>query len=214
MGTTMGNKPTPAQQNKAMMEMAFALKLQSKQMQRMAGKAEKQIAAEKKKVAKAVKEGNSEGARLYAENAISQKSQQMNYLRMASKVDATAGKLEQAVAMNQVSAQMVKITQKLQPSMNSMDSTKVGMDMEKFGEVFEELDVRVEMTSGALGGATVNMTPQDQVDSLLQEVGEEHALDVTSMLEGAKTGTRVADLNPAQEEDMEQRFAALRAQAS
>merc|ERR1712070_972406 len=148
------------------MEMAFALKLQSKQMQRMASKAEKNVGKEKAKVAKAVKEGNSEGARLYAENAISQKTSQMNYLRMASKVDATAGKLEQAVAMNQVSQQMLKITQKLQPSMNSMDSTKVGMDMEKFGEVFEELDVRVEMTSSALGGATVNMTPQEQVDSL------------------------------------------------
>lgn len=40
------------------------------------------------KIKKALQQGNVEGARIYAENAIRKKNESLSYLRMASKVDA------------------------------------------------------------------------------------------------------------------------------
>lgn len=51
----------------------------------------------------ALTQGNVEGARIYAENAIRKKNEGLNYLRMASRVDAVASKVQTAVSMKQVS---------------------------------------------------------------------------------------------------------------
>ena len=53
-------------------------------------------------VKKAVKQGNKEGARIYAQNAIREKTQAMNYLRLSSRVDAVASRLETAIRTKQV----------------------------------------------------------------------------------------------------------------
>jgi len=199
---------------KQMQEMVFSLKLQSKQIERMQKKCEKDAEKEKKKVAKAITQGNAEGARLYAEGAIRQRTQAMNYARLASRVDATAGKIEQAVAMNQVTGQITRITTKLAPTVNAMNSMEVAMGMEKFSQVFEDLEVSGDMQMAAMSGATTGMTPEDSVNALLQEVGDEHALDVGSMLTEAQPGTGVGTIvEPAAGDEIEKRFAALRAQA-
>jgi charged multivesicular body protein 1 len=45
---------------------------------------------------------NVEGARIYAENAIRKKNESLNYLRLASRVDAVASKVQTAMQMKQV----------------------------------------------------------------------------------------------------------------
>jgi len=68
---------------------------------------EKEIAAEKLKLKKAIEEGNVEGQRLYAANAIRKKTERMNYLRLASRVEAVSSKLTSAVKMNQAGVMLV-----------------------------------------------------------------------------------------------------------
>lgn len=53
---------------------------------------------------KAIEKGNVEGARIYAQNAIREKNQALNYLRLASRIDAVASRVESAVRMKQVSS--------------------------------------------------------------------------------------------------------------
>lgn len=43
-----------------------------------------------------------EAARIHAENAIRQKHQSLNFLRMSARVDAVAARVQTAVTMNQV----------------------------------------------------------------------------------------------------------------
>lgn len=43
-----------------------------------------------------------EAARIHAENAIRQKHQSINFLRMSARVDAVASRVQTAVTMNQV----------------------------------------------------------------------------------------------------------------
>ena len=51
---------------------------------------------------KAIAKGNQEGARIHAENAIRQKNQALNYLRMSSRIDGTAARVQSAVTMGKV----------------------------------------------------------------------------------------------------------------
>lgn len=43
---------------------------------------------------KAIEKGNMEGAKIYAQNAIRKKNEALNYLRLASRLDAEVSRLE------------------------------------------------------------------------------------------------------------------------
>ena len=81
----------------------FQLKFCSKQLARMSKKAEKEQKQPEAQVKKALEKGNPDVARVYAENAIRKKNESLNYLRMSSKVDATASRVQSAVTMKGVS---------------------------------------------------------------------------------------------------------------
>jgi division protein CdvB (Snf7/Vps24/ESCRT-III family) len=51
----------------------------------------------------ALAQGNTEGARIYASNAIRKKNEGLNLLRLGSRIDAVASRVETAVTMRQVS---------------------------------------------------------------------------------------------------------------
>ncbi len=71
-------------------------------MERTARKCEKDERTQKAKVQKALKQGNVEGARIYAENAIRKKNEGLNYLRMAARVDAVSNRVQTAMMMKDV----------------------------------------------------------------------------------------------------------------
>ena len=66
-----------------------------------------------------------EGARIYAQNAIREKNQALNYLRLASRIDAVASRVEAAVRMKQVTRSMAGIVKGLDAAMKTMDMNKV-----------------------------------------------------------------------------------------
>lgn len=78
------------------------LRLTSKQQQRGALKCTKNENAAKAKLREAIKAGNIEGARIYGQNAIREKNQSLNCLRLSSRIDAVASRLETAIRMKQV----------------------------------------------------------------------------------------------------------------
>lgn len=78
------------------------LRLTSKQQQRSAQKCQKLEAAAKAKLREAIKAGNLEGARIYGQNAIREKNNALNCLRLSSRIDAVASRLETAIRMKQV----------------------------------------------------------------------------------------------------------------
>jgi len=81
----------------------ITFKLTSKQFIRDSKKCEKNQAVQKEKLVKAIKDGNMEGARIYGQNVIREKNQALNFLRMASRIDAVASRLETAIRMQDVS---------------------------------------------------------------------------------------------------------------
>lgn len=74
-------------------------------MERAAKRCEKDEKAQKAKVRKALAQGNVEGARIYAENAIRKKNEGLNYLRMAARVDAVSNRVQTAMMTKDVSTE-------------------------------------------------------------------------------------------------------------
>ena len=55
------------------------------------------------KIKKAMEKGNIDGARIYAENATQKRTEQMNYLRLTSCLDAVMARLDTQAKMSTIS---------------------------------------------------------------------------------------------------------------
>mmetsp|Transcript_17830 Transcript_17830/g.71505 ORF Transcript_17830/g.71505 Transcript_17830/m.71505 type:complete len:158 (+) Transcript_17830:237-710(+) len=133
-----------------------------------------------------------EGARIYAQNAIREKNQGLNYLKMSSRIDAVAQRLETAIRTNDMSKAMGNVVKGMNSALKSMDVTKISKTMDAFEKQFEDMDVRAGYMENSMNATTATATPEDQVDSLISEVADEHQLDVSFALDDAgAVGTTV-----------------------
>ncbi|KAI4571899.1 hypothetical protein MJG53_014005 [Ovis ammon polii x Ovis aries] len=160
----------------------FQLKFTAKQLEKLAKKAEKDSKAEQAKVKKALQQKNVECARVYAENAIRKKNEGVNWLRMASRVDAVASKVQTAVTMKGVTKNMAQVTKALDRALSTMDLQKVSAVMDRFEQQVQNLDVHTSVMEDSMSSATTLTTPQEQVDSLILQIAEENGLEVLDQL--------------------------------
>ena len=82
-----------------LLDQIFNLKFTSKQLVRQSHKCGKEEKSEKLKVKKAIEKGNIDGAKIYAQNAIRKKTETLNYLRLASRLDAVVSRLDTQAKM-------------------------------------------------------------------------------------------------------------------
>uniref|UniRef100_A0A2I3GZ47 Charged multivesicular body protein 1A n=1 Tax=Nomascus leucogenys TaxID=61853 RepID=A0A2I3GZ47_NOMLE len=178
----------------------FQLKFTAKQLEKLAKKAEKDSKAEQAKVKKALLQKNVECARVYAENAIRKKNEGVNWLRMASRVDAVASKVQTAVTMKGVMAQS---------RLTASSSSRVHA-------ILLPQPLRVAGTTGvmedSMSSATTLTTPQEQVDSLIMQIAEENGLEVLDQLSQLPEGASAVGESSvrSQEDQLSRRLAALR----
>ena len=111
---------------------------------------------------------------------------------------------------------MVGVVKGMYTALASMDVNKITKVMDKFEKQFEDLDVRSAYMEGAISGATAASTPEEDVDSLIQMVADEHGLAVSGEMDGAGqvSTTITAKTTPAEdvsskENDLAARLAAL-----
>ncbi|KAJ3560432.1 hypothetical protein NP233_g10844 [Leucocoprinus birnbaumii] len=186
----------------------------AKTLNRQAKKAQKDENSEKAKVKKALQQGNNEGARIYASNAIRKKSESLNLLRLSSRIDAVASRVETAVTMRQVTGNMTSVVKGMDKAMESMNLERISMVMDKFETQFSDLDVQTVTMEDAIGATTAISTPQDQIDLLLRQTAEEANIELQHDL-ASKDVDSLAEPSPKErvlEEDdkLAQRLRALR----
>lgn len=142
-------------------------------MLRDAKKCEKEEKAEKNKCKNAISKGNMEGAKIHAENAIRQKNQSLNYLRMSARVDAVASRVQTALTTKRVTSSMAGVVKAMDAAMKSMSLEKISSVMDKFEKQFEDLDVQSSYMENAMSSTTTVSVPQNDVDSLMQQIADE-----------------------------------------
>ncbi|XP_007887466.1 charged multivesicular body protein 1a [Callorhinchus milii] len=192
----------------------FQLRFTSKQLEKLSKKAEKDSKSEQAKVKKALQQKNIEGAKIYAENAIRKKNEGLNWLRMASRVDAVASKVQTAATMKGVTKQMGHVTKGLERAMKSMDLQTVSAVMDKFEQQVQNLDVHTSVMEDSMSSATTLTTPQEQVDNLIVQIAEENGLEVIDQLNELPAGaTSLGESSVGtqnREDQLSRRLAALR----
>lgn len=142
-------------------------------MLRDAKKCEKEERAEKNKCKNAISKGNMEGAKIHAENAIRQKNQSLNYLRMSARVDAVSSRVQTALTTKRVTSSMAGVVKAMDAAMKSMSLEKISSVMDKFEKQFEDLDVQSSYMENAMSSTTTVSVPQNDVDSLMQQIADE-----------------------------------------
>eukprot|EP00887_Chlorella_sp_A99_P003876 scaffold11.g3876.t1 len=189
--------------NDKLLDQIFNLKacgFTSKELVRASRKCEKEEKAEKLKVKKAIEKGNMEGAKIYAQNAIRKKSEALNYLKLASRLDAVV-----------INKNMAGIVKSLAAALKANNLEKVAQTMDQFEKQFENLDVQSEFVAGAMDSQAVLSTPEEDVNLLMQQVADEHGLEVQLGM-AAAPNRPVAQAAPAaaHADDLSQRLAELR----
>jgi len=198
---------------KQLLDQIFNLKFTSKQLARSANKCVKDEKSEKLKVKKAIEKGNIEGARIYAQNAIRKRTEQLNYLKLASRLDAVVSKLDTQSKMNMVNKNMAGIVRSLDRALQANNLEQVSQTMDKFEQQFESLDVQSECVQEAMGNQQAMSTPEDEVNSLMMQVADEHGLETGMLMPNAGAGqmeTAPAAASKNAEDDLSSRLANLR----
>ncbi|KAH8328175.1 hypothetical protein KR067_005078, partial [Drosophila pandora] len=193
-------------------EHLFNLKFAVKELERNSKKCEKEENVEKNKAKKAIQKGNMDVARIHAENAIRQKSQAVNYLRMSARVDAVASRVQSALTTRKVTGSMAGVVKAMDAAMKGMNLEKISSLMEKFESQFEDLDVQSSVMEGTMSDTVTTSVPQGDVDHLLQQVADEAGLELNMELpSGVQSQTIGASTAVSQEQDeLTQRLARLR----
>ncbi|KAJ2005099.1 hypothetical protein GGI02_002000 [Coemansia sp. RSA 2322] len=145
---------------------------------RQATKCKKKETEERNKLKKHIEAGNGELARLHAANAIRKKNEALNLLKLSSRVDAVASRVQTAITMRQVTGTMASVVRGIDQTMENMNLEQISMVMDRFEAQFEDLDVQTGYMEGAIGGATTLSMPQEEIDLLMHQVADESGLEL------------------------------------
>lgn len=179
-------------------------------MERNSKKCEKEERLEKQKIKKAIQKGNSEVARVHAENAIRQKNEALNYLKMSARVDAVASRVQSALTTRKVTNSMAGVVKAMDAAMKSMNLEKVSTLMDKFESQFEDLDVQSSYMGNAMTQTVTTSIPVHDVDNLMHQVADEAGLDLNMELPSGPVSVASSTQVSQEQDELTRRLAKLR----
>lgn len=188
----------------------FNLKFAAKELERNSKRCEKEEKAEKLKTKKAIQKGNLEVAKIHAENAIRQKNQSLNYLRMGARVDAVASRVQTALTTRKVTQSMSGVVKAMDAAMKSMNLEKISGLMDKFEEQFEDLDVQSSYMENTMSQSVTTSVPQNDVDNLMKQVADEAGLELTMAFPTGPESVGASSQVSQEQDELSQRLARLR----
>ncbi|AGO13215.1 AaceriAFR068Cp [[Ashbya] aceris (nom. inval.)] len=190
----------------------FQLKFTAKQLTRQAAKAAREEKQETEKLKKIL--GESEDiARLYASNAIRKRNERLQLLKLASRVDAVASKVQTAVTMRQVSGSMAQVCKGMDRALQSMNLQQITMIMDKFEQQFEDLDTSVNVYEEMGQNVDAVVVDNDKVDELISQAADEKGLELkqsAQLGELPRVQNAPAEVTEEKEDKLAQRLRMLR----
>lgn len=191
----------------------FQLKFTAKLLNRQASKAAKEELSEKAKTKKAMMQGNTDIAQLYAQNAIRKANERVNLLRLASRIDAVASRVQTAVTMRTVTGNMSQVIKGMDKALQTMNLERISLVMDKFENQFEDLDASTNYYESATNNVNALTTPQEEVDELMSQIADEAGIEMKQGLNETKVDIQsppVANITEEKEDKLAERLRALR----
>uniref|UniRef100_A0A8D0AUF2 Charged multivesicular body protein 1B n=1 Tax=Sander lucioperca TaxID=283035 RepID=A0A8D0AUF2_SANLU len=149
----------------------FNLKFAAKELQRNSKKCDKEEKAEKTKVKKAIQKGNMEVARIHAENAIRQKNQSVNFLRMS--ISGLMDKFEHQFETLDVQTAHMEDTMSSTTTLTTPQNQVESLMHQLADEA--GLDLNMELPQGTTGsvGTSVASAEQDELSNRLAKLRDQ-----------------------------------------
>jgi charged multivesicular body protein 1 len=97
----------------------------------------------------------------------------------------------------------------MEKALASNNLEKIANTMQQFEKQFENLDLQTQVVDGVMSQQANLSTPEEDVNSLLQQVADEHNLEFSVNMPSA-AGTSVQQQQAAPESDLSKRLAELR----
>lgn len=191
----------------------FQLKFTAKQLNRQASKAAKEELQEKAKTKKAMMQGNNDIALLYAQNAIRKSNERVNLLRLASRIDAVASRIQTAVTMRSVTGNMTQVIKGMDKALQTMNLERISVVMDKFENQFEDLDAATNYYEGATNNVNALTTPQEEVDELMNQIADQAGIEMKQGLNETNvevSAPPTANMTEEKEDQLAERLRALR----
>jgi len=169
----------------------FDMRLATKQLAKESQRCEKEERVEKEKAKNYLAKGMIDNARIHAENAIRKKNESVNYLKLSSKMDAVASRIQSAQRTESMTKNFSKVIPQMNRALKNMNVENVAQTMMDFEKCFENLDVATGFINESLNQTTANSAPREQVDSLLGQIASEHSIQVSDGLLSPASGLPV-----------------------
>jgi len=166
----------------------FNLRLSSKQMMKESQRATKEEGVEKMKAKKALEKGLIDTARIHAENAIRKKNDCLNFMKLSSKLDAVASKVQTATRTENMTREFSKMLPQLDRVLQNLNVENVSQTMSNFETMFENLDVATGYVSESLQQSTAIAAPRQEVDGLLSQIASENNIAIEEQFGNLVTG--------------------------
>jgi hypothetical protein len=109
-------------------------------------------------------------AKIHAENSIRQKNQAVNFLRLSSRMDTVAQRVQASRNMQKLGESMGSVVKSMGVAMESMNVEQLTNTMDQFEKTFESLDIQSNVMEKSIQASTSMTTPEDEVTALMQEV--------------------------------------------
>lgn len=107
------------------------------------------------------------------------------------------------------------VVKNMDKAMASMNLEAISSTMDKFEQQFEDLDLRAEYMDNAIGSSSALTTPDDQVQSLMHQVADEHNLEFQSNLNAVGVGkAKPQQVEEKEDDDLEERLKRLQVRVS
>jgi len=190
-------------------EEVFNMRFASKQLARESKRAMKEHKKQLKKVKKAMEEGNHDVARVYAANAIGFRNQALNYLKLSARLDAVAARIKAAKNVKMLEEMMPKVVKSMSVAVKSVKTEDIAKVMDQFEKGVMELEVRSEVTSGALAVGAKESLYEDHVQELMSQIAEENGMEVAEMMDEASVPVKRKEKEFALEDEDEKQRARL-----
>jgi charged multivesicular body protein 1 len=116
--------------------------------------------------------------------------------------------------MQMVNRNMVGITKNLEKALASNNLEQIAATMQQFERQFENLEIQTATVDGVMAQQAALSTPEEEVNALMQQVADEHGLEIQVGLPGASTSVpampQAAAAAPVDEDPLSRRLAELR----
>lgn len=127
--------------------------------------------------------------RTHASSAVQQTSTIENLQRLGARLDGVILKVHAARTTTSVAQSIGACVDAMAQACDAMPITQLAEIMDRFEGVSEDLEVRESYVSAAMSVTTAALTPEASVDAVIQRVGDEHGLEIGSLLRSTPTTT-------------------------